>query len=75
MAEKILGDNISDIEHSKLRFVVDDKGSTKTIKFLKWGDCVRLVREPVEVNILSRTLVRAMKSKKEIGMLPEVMPF
>lgn len=54
LAEKILEEdednNIS--EKSKLRFVVNSQGSTKNLSFHKWGECVRLVREPVEVNAL-----------------------
>eukprot|EP00581_Thalassiosira_minuscula_P019077 CAMPEP_0183726282 /NCGR_PEP_ID=MMETSP0737-20130205/22969_1 /TAXON_ID=385413 /ORGANISM="Thalassiosira miniscula, Strain CCMP1093" /LENGTH=297 /DNA_ID=CAMNT_0025957589 /DNA_START=191 /DNA_END=1084 /DNA_ORIENTATION=- len=39
-----------DGEPSKLRFVVDSEGSTKNFRCHKWGDCVRLIREPIEAN-------------------------
>ena len=37
-------------ENSLLTFVLDEEGSTKSIKMSKWGKYVRLVKGPLEVN-------------------------
>lgn len=42
-----------------LRFVVSSQGSTKNLRYKKWTACVRLVREPVEADILR------MRAEKE----------
>lgn len=47
LAEKVEAEG--DVENSKLRFVVDENGSTKNLSFCKWGEEVRLLREPIEV--------------------------
>lgn len=46
-----------------LRFVVSEDGSTKNLSMRKWGDYVRLVREPMEVtSLLERLRIRVAKS-------------
>ena len=44
----IVAEKITDGENSKLRFVVDRRGSVKTIQFNKYGESVRMIRDRVE---------------------------
>ncbi|KAL7463088.1 hypothetical protein ACHAXS_003467 [Conticribra weissflogii] len=48
--------NEEEVEKSSLTFVVDESGSTKTISWHKWGQYVRLVREPIEGSVLFNKL-------------------
>lgn len=52
LAEKIMPDN--EQGQCQLRFVVDDEGSTKNISFSRWGEYVRMAREPIEAKVMSK---------------------
>lgn len=47
LSEKVLP--VENNDQCKLTFVVDPKGSTKTLTYDKWGKCIRMVRDPGQI--------------------------
>ena len=57
-----------------LRFVVSSQGSTKNLRYKKWATCVRLVREPVEADMLRMRAAKEFtfcKDKEQVAVEAE----